>query len=101
MRKTVRQTLAATAFCLVALPLAAVAQSPAANSTPVHTQASQPNANVLPAVPVVDLKPADGTLVNLVKAELKKASDARRTPFLEIGATWCGPCKKLAASLSD
>ena len=52
-------------------------------------------------VKVVVLDPAAGTLVGLLQREVKIAAESHRTPFLQITAEWCGPCKKLRASLDD
>ena len=53
------------------------------------------------AVVTVDLKPAEGSLDTLIAREIAKAKQQKRTPYVELGATWCGPCKHLAASLGD
>ncbi len=53
------------------------------------------------AVMVVDLKPAEGSLDTLLLREIAKAKEQKRTLYVELGATWCGPCKSLAASLDD
>jgi thiol-disulfide isomerase/thioredoxin len=40
-----------------------------------------------------------GKLPQLLKAEIAKAKALGLTPFLVVGATWCGPCQQLEASL--
>lgn len=50
---------------------------------------------------LVDLKPTGGELNSLLKAEVKKAKEAGRKPFVEWYADWCGPCKTLRKSLDD
>lgn len=50
---------------------------------------------------VTELKKTDGELGVLLKAEVAKAREAGRTPYAELTAEWCGPCKALRASLGD
>ena len=52
-------------------------------------------------VTVVELSPKQGSLSDLLKAESAKAVKAGRTPFVEIGAEWCGQCRELKANLGD
>lgn len=53
-------------------------------------------------VSVVDLVPKQGAQLQLLlKGEFAKAVAGGRTPFVELGATWCGPCNRLKASLGD
>jgi thiol-disulfide isomerase/thioredoxin len=42
-----------------------------------------------------------GKLPQLLKAEIAKAKALGLTPFLELGAPWCGPCRELEAKLHD
>jgi thiol-disulfide isomerase/thioredoxin len=51
-------------------------------------------------VSIVELEPKHGELATLLAAEVKKARDAGRTPFVELGATWCGPCRAINAALA-
>ena len=37
----------------------------------------------------------------MIKAEVDKAHAQKLRPFLELRAEWCGPCKKLEASMGD
>ena len=40
-----------------------------------------------------------GKLPQLLKTEIARAKALGLTPFLELGATWCGPCRELEANL--
>jgi len=52
------------------------------------------------SVRIVNVTPKSGpSLPAILKSEAAAALSAGRTPFVELGATWCGPCRKLAASL--
>jgi thiol:disulfide interchange protein len=50
---------------------------------------------------LVQLKPASGELEKILPAEVAKARAQQLTPYVEIGAEWCKPCKQLEASLND
>src|SRR4051794_466995 len=50
---------------------------------------------------VVEPNPAEGDLAPILKAEAAKALQLGRKPFVEFGATWCGPCNALKKSLND
>jgi thioredoxin 1 len=52
-------------------------------------------------VKVVVLEPGSGPLDTLVRREVASAAELGKAPFLQITAEWCGPCKKLRASLDD
>jgi thiol-disulfide isomerase/thioredoxin len=54
------------------------------------------------SVHVIDItaKPNDD-LGKILQAEYATAIKGGRTPIVELGATWCGPCKHVAASLGD
>ncbi len=58
-----------------------------------------PNSDTM--VIVTDLTPKQGKLADLLKGEIAKAAKLHRTPFVQLGATWCGPCHDLESSLSD
>lgn len=49
----------------------------------------------------VELTPSLGKLTPLLQAEAKKAAAAGYKPFVEVHASWCGPCKELEQSLGD
>jgi thiol:disulfide interchange protein len=53
------------------------------------------------AVAVVDVSPKQGKLSELLKAEAAKAIKLKRTPFVEIGAEWCGQCRDIKAHIGD
>ena len=53
------------------------------------------------AFEIVDLSPLDGDLTTVLAREAVKARAAGQRPYVEVGATWCGPCLKLKASLDD
>jgi thiol-disulfide isomerase/thioredoxin len=40
-----------------------------------------------------------GKLPQLLDAQITKARATGRTPFVEVGATWCGPCRELEHNL--
>jgi thiol-disulfide isomerase/thioredoxin len=50
---------------------------------------------------VVNLSPDQGALPELLQREVAKARKLGQTPFAQITAEWCGPCKKLRASMND
>ena len=50
---------------------------------------------------LVRLVPASGELEKILPAEVAKARAQQLTPYVEIGAEWCKPCKQLEASMND
>src|SRR5690348_4983543 len=52
-------------------------------------------------VKVVVLEPGTGELGDLLSRAVASAAGQHRTPFVQITAEWCVPCKKLRASLGD
>jgi thioredoxin 1 len=52
-------------------------------------------------VKVVVLEPGSGELEALIQREVASAAELGKVPFVQITAEWCGPCKRLRASLGD
>jgi thiol-disulfide isomerase/thioredoxin len=52
-------------------------------------------------VKVVVLEPGSGVLEALLQREVASAAQLGKVPFVQITAEWCGPCKRLRASLGD
>jgi thiol-disulfide isomerase/thioredoxin len=52
-------------------------------------------------VKVVVLEPGSGALETLLRREVASAAELGKVPFVQLTAEWCGPCKKLRASLGD
>ena len=52
-------------------------------------------------VKVVVLEPGSGALEALLQREVASAVELGKVPFVQITAEWCGPCKRLRASLGD
>jgi thiol-disulfide isomerase/thioredoxin len=52
-------------------------------------------------VKVVVLEPGSGVLETLLRREVVLAAQLGKVPFVQMTAEWCGPCKKLRASLDD
>jgi thiol-disulfide isomerase/thioredoxin len=50
---------------------------------------------------VMDFAPGDVPLQQLLQREANKAREAGKVPFVQMTAEWCGPCKKLRASMND
>lgn len=50
---------------------------------------------------VIDFAPGEVPLQQLLKREMDKAHQLGKTPFVQMTAEWCGPCKKLRASMND
>lgn len=50
---------------------------------------------------LVQLKRSDATLDSILKAEVQKAKEQGRHPYVEFYADWCPPCIALRKSLSD
>lgn len=53
------------------------------------------------ALKIVELTPEQGTLSALLKAQVAKAMALGLTPFVELGAPWCGSCRLLDKSMHD
>jgi len=74
--------------------------SAGAGSAVAAQEAQKPTSDS--GVKVVDFKkPGDVPLTELLKTEAAKATKAGMMPVVEFAAEWCGPCKKIAASLGD
>jgi thiol-disulfide isomerase/thioredoxin len=52
-------------------------------------------------VTVADHKPAKIPLQQLLQQEVHKARQLGQVPVVQITAEWCGPCKKLRASMGN
>lgn len=95
----------------VAVPLLAQAPTQRSATFSVGSDAAKPaaapaaSATTDTAVTWIDLRSNQGELrgklPQLVQAEIAKARAQGRTPFLEVGATWCGPCVALEQSLHN
>ncbi len=66
-----------------------------------ESSTKKPAATSPKKVQIVELKPADGELSSLLKAEAKKAKAAGQRPFVEFSADWCGPCQAIKNNLGD
>lgn len=92
---------------MVAVPL--VAQAPAQQSPSPDLVAAKPAAAAPAgqdtAVTWVEVGSHNGDLRGklheLLLAQVAKARAKGLTPFMEFGATWCGPCQALEASLHN
>jgi len=52
-------------------------------------------------IKVVVLEPGSGVLEALLQREVSAAAELGKVPFVQLTAEWCGPCKRLRASLDD
>ena len=52
-------------------------------------------------IKVVVLEPGSGVLEALLQREVSAAAELGKVPFVQLTAEWCGPCKRLRASLGD
>lgn len=52
-------------------------------------------------IKVVVLEPGSGALEALLQREVSAAAELGKVPFVQLTAEWCGPCKRLRASLGD
>ncbi|TAK88571.1 MAG: hypothetical protein EPO12_00260 [Aquabacterium sp.] len=78
-----RDASAALAALLAALPLAASSQDTA------------------PTAQVTELRPADGELAGQLQRGAAEARKRGLTAYVQFVADWCGPCKRLRASMGD
>jgi Thioredoxin len=85
--------------CLLLL-LAAAATAAVASCKPAEPRGAQRGGDDSPFV-LSELRPGGGSLATLLAAEADKAHARGLKPFLEVSATWCGPCQKLKQSLHD
>ena len=89
--------------CTLALAAGLACATPACATTPGTPTANAPGIAVSgdSTVLVIELTPKQGKLPELLQAEIAKADSLGRTPFIEIGATWCGQCLELKANIGD
>lgn len=83
----------------VIVPAAAQGTLRVSNSAAPAPSASSPDTAVAWVAILSNHGALRGQLPKLLAAEIAKAKALGRTPFIEIGALWCGPCKELEASL--
>ena len=50
---------------------------------------------------VTVLAPTGSGLSSQLTSEIKKAQELKLTPFIQVTAEWCGPCRRLHAGMSD
>ncbi|HZS36643.1 MAG TPA: thioredoxin family protein [Polyangia bacterium] len=91
----------ATALALAASLAACDQKSPTVVLTPPLTAAPPEAAPAAAGFVITELKPPQGELPALLAAEAAKAKAKGLKPFIEVSATWCGPCQKLKNSLGD
>jgi hypothetical protein len=78
-----------SAAALLALAVASCKDGPSESSPPPPSAASGPPAKML----LVD-GPTEGHIDEIVRAEMTKATAARRRVVAYVGATWCEPCQR-------
>ncbi|HEX2569444.1 MAG TPA: hypothetical protein VH877_07775 [Polyangia bacterium] len=54
-----------------------------------------------PQYRIVDLAPTGGSLTDALAREAVQARQAGLRPYVEVGAAWCLPCRRLKAALVD
>ena len=74
---------------LLALAGAGCKVAPSESSAPTPSAATGPAAKML----LVDA-PAEGQIDGIVRAEMTKATAARRRVVVYVGGTWCEPCQR-------
>lgn len=84
MQPARRAATALLAAALVAMPALAAAQGAAPG-----------------AVRITELRPADGDLAAQLQRGAAEARGQGLTAYVQFTADWCGPCKRLRASLGD
>lgn len=81
--------------------------TPTSTDTATPTRTRTPTRTPLPPSPtpqsfvIIELDPANGTLVDQLRREAQKAGELGLKPFAEFGATWCPPCQDIADSLEE
>jgi thiol-disulfide isomerase/thioredoxin len=75
-----------------------VASAPA-SAPPVES--ARPPAPAPPRFVLVELAPAQGDLLPLLRAEAERAQKSGLRPAVEFYADWCAPCRAFQASLRD
>ncbi len=49
----------------------------------------------------IDLAPSSMDFAGQLADEITKAKGLKLTPFVQVSAEWCGPCRRLHASMDD
>jgi thiol-disulfide isomerase/thioredoxin len=49
----------------------------------------------------IDLAPSNQEFSVQLAHEIIKAKELKLTPFIQVSAAWCGPCKRLHSSMAD
>lgn len=75
--------------------------TPTESTPPVGPVAKDDAPKGAPPLTVVQLAPASGELAELLATAASRARADGRVPVVEMGASWCPPCKKLDALLGN
>ena len=92
--------LALTAVAMILQPRA-VAQQQIAPQPQRSTAVKDKPFTIVVIQPSNEVPPPDGELTVVLKAQVAKAQEVHRKPYVYFYADWCGPCKALRKSLDD